>query len=154
MHTFKSNDGRLWTVTINVWAVKRVKGLCGVDIYGLVDDTFEGVGKLLSDPCQLVDVIYSLCKEEADKLNITDEDFGRAMGGDSLEHAANAFLEELFDFFPDPRRRAGLKQVLVKMRAVESLMMASAEAEIEKIDVDSLALTLKEKSGNRQESLG
>lgn len=152
MHTFNSNDGRLWTITINVFAVKQVKGLCGVDLYGLVDEKLDGLGNLLSDPCKLVDVIYCLCKEESDKAGITDEMFGRAMGGDSLEHAANAFLEELVDFFPDPRRRAGLKKVLEKMRAVENLMMERAQIEIENIDTESLAKKLTEQFGKPLES--
>lgn len=152
MHTFKSNDGRAWTITVNVWAVKRVKALCGVDIYSLVDERLDGIAKLFSDPCQLVDVVYCLCKEQADKLGISDEDFGRSLGGDSIEHLANAFVEELFDFFPDPRRRAGLRLILEKMRAVESLVVQQATQEIEDLDINSVAKTLIERSGRPQES--
>jgi hypothetical protein len=66
MHSFRDNVGRVWTVTINVAAVKRVRGLVGVDLYKLVDDGFKPLAALVSDPVQLADVLFCLCKDEAD----------------------------------------------------------------------------------------
>src|SRR5262245_29421790 len=118
MHTFNDNAGRNWTVAINVAAVKRVRGLVGVDVYKLVDDGFKPMAALLSDPVQLVDVLYCLCKEEADARKVSDEDFGRALGGDAIHHAAEAFVEELIDFFPNAQARAGLKRVVAAGKKV------------------------------------
>ncbi len=80
MHTFTDNAGRVWTVAIHVAAVKRVRGLVHIDLYKLVDDGFRPLGELVADPVQLADVLYYLCKDEADAKQITDEDFGRALG--------------------------------------------------------------------------
>ncbi len=66
MKTFTDNAGRTWTVSINVAAIKRVRGLLDVDLYKLVDDGFQPLSKLVSDPVQLADVLYCLCKDEAD----------------------------------------------------------------------------------------
>jgi hypothetical protein len=152
MHIFKDNAGRTWCISINVAAVKRCKALCGVDLYGLVDERFEGLGKLLGNPCDLVDVIYCLIKDEADKLSVTDEDFGRGMGGDSLQNASDAFMSELTDFFPNPRVRAGLTKVWEKSRVLTSLLLDQAEKDLDAIDLDSEARKLIDSSGRQPES--
>ena len=154
MRTFVDNAGRTWTISIHVAAIKKVKGLLGVDLYGLVDGSFEGLGKLIADPVALVDVLYCLCKDEADKLGVSDEDFGRTMGGDSLNRASDAFLAEYTDFFPDPRVRAGLTKVLEKARKVEGLVMARMETELDAIDLDDVVAKLKGSSGKSPATSG
>lgn len=154
MKTFADNAGRMWTLAIHVFAVKRTRALCGVDLYGLVDEKFEGLGRLLGDPVQFVDVLYSLCKDEADKLGITDEDFGRSLAGDSLERATDAFLAELTDFFPDPRARAGLRKVLEMGRGLTERVLAHAMQELDATDLDAAARTLIGSSGSLRASSG
>ena len=61
--------------------------------------------RLASDPVLLVDVLYAVCKPEADAQNVSDEDFGRAMAGDAIEHATTALLDEVIDFFPQAKRK-------------------------------------------------
>jgi hypothetical protein len=152
MHVFRDNNGRDWCIEINVASVKRTKALMGVDLYGLVDARFEGLDKLLGNPCDLVDVLYCLVKAEADKRGITDEDFGRGMGGDSLQRASDAFMAELIDFFPDPRVRAGLTKVLEKSRTLRNLLMDQMERDLDAMDLDSEARKLIDSSGRRPES--
>ncbi len=93
MHTFADNAGRTWTITINVAMVKRVRSVLRVDLFKLLDDGARPLAELLSDPVQLADVLYCLCKEEAEKRNLSDEDFGRALAGDAIGHAAEAFVD-------------------------------------------------------------
>lgn len=147
MKVFTDNAGRAWTIAVHVAAVKRVRGLLGLDLYSLVDDRFEGLGKLLSDPVGLVDVLYVLCKDEADRLGVTDEDFGRAMAGDAIEHASSAFLEEFTDFFPDPRVRAGVRKVIEAGRATQAAILRLAEGRIAEIDPEAVARALIDSSG-------
>lgn len=148
MKTFRDNAGRAWAVGINVAAVKRCRGLLGVDVYALVDDRFQGLGKLLADPVGLVDVLYVLCKDEADKQGLTDEDFGRALGGDALGAAADAFTAELIDFFPDPRVRAALVKVVEAGRKVQTGMLDRVTREIDALDTDDVLKKLTASSGN------
>ena len=110
MKTFTDNAGRTWTVTLNVDAIKRVRGLLDVDLLEIVEGTL--IEKLIRDPVLLCDVVYAVCKPEADSKGIKDEDFGRAMAGDAIEHATRALLEELVGFSPSPRDRANLGRVL------------------------------------------
>ena len=128
MKTFKDNAGRSWTVAVNVAAIKRVKSLIDVNLMEAVEgDLLE---KLSTDPVLLCDVVYAICKPEADTQSVMDEQFGQAMAGDAIEHATTALLEELIDFFPLAKRRV-LHKALEKLRAVEAKAAAYAEAKLD-----------------------
>jgi len=116
MRSFKDNADRTWTITLNVFAVKKVRDLLNVDLLDLGGDQAEpGNGllyRLIADPVLLVDVLYVICKDQADGANVSDEQFGRAMAGDVIDAATRAFLEELADFTPSPRDRARARKVI------------------------------------------
>lgn len=152
MRTFNDNAGRTWTIAINVAAIKRVRGLLNVDLYKLVDDGFKPLGALVGDPVMLADVLYCLCKEEADARNVSDEDFGRAMFGDAIHQATEAFLEELIDFFPDPKVRRSLRKIIAESRKVRSRMLDRAEQVLESFDADREANRLLRSFGIAPES--
>ena len=113
MRTFKDNAGRTWTVAVNVATVRQVRALLNVDLLDIAGGKL--IDRLVSDPILLVDVIYAVCKTEADRLGVSDEDFGRAMGGDVIEAATSALLEETIDFFPNRRDRERAKRVLASL---------------------------------------
>lgn len=139
MHAFRDRNGKDWPVVIDVAAVKRVRRLVGVDLYGLIDDGLKPLGRLLADPVQLVDVLYVLCKDSADHASVSDEDFGRLFSGDTLGAASDAFVEEFTDFFPDAARRAAIGKVIGKARAVERLTTERLTTQVDAIDPASLA---------------
>lgn len=117
MRTFNDNAGRTWTLAINVDAIRRVRSIVNVDLLEAVEGKL--IEKLVGDPILLCDVIYVICKPEADQRSITDEDFGRSMAGDAIDHATTSLLEELVDFFPKSRR-ALLTKALGKFRQLET----------------------------------
>jgi len=123
MKTFTDNAGRTWTVTVNVDAIKRVKSLLAVNLLEAVEGKL--LEKLISDPVLLCDILYCLCKPQADAAGVKDEDFGRAMAGDAIEAATTAFLEELADFFPGQKRQL-LHKALAKLRRLEALAWSAA----------------------------
>jgi hypothetical protein len=110
MKCFKDNQGRNWTIVVNVATVKRVRSLLDINLLDVVKldsnnkPNVDLLEQLASDPVLLCDVIYCICKPEADAQKISDEDFGAAMGGDAIEYATTALLEELVDFFPEAKR--------------------------------------------------
>lgn len=126
MKTFRDADGREWLVKVDVTAAKRCKAQLGLNLYGLADEGFRGFAALVSDPIALCDVLYVLCREEAEKREVSDEAFGRAMHGDALDSAAAAFTEALIDFFPDARRRDALRKVMASGKRVGERMVAEA----------------------------
>ena len=116
MKCFTDNAGRSWTIAINVDAIKRVRGLVDVDLLEVIEGKL--IDRLIRDPVLLCDVVYAVCKPEADQKGVSDEDFGRAMAGDAIEQATGALLEELVGFSPSPRDRANLGRVLEATRRV------------------------------------
>lgn len=137
MRTFKDNAGRTWTVSITVDAIKRVRGLLDVDLLEVVGGKL--IDQLISDPVLLCDIVYAVCKPEADAQGISDEDFGKAMAGDAIEHATEALLDELVSFSPSPRDRANLQRVLETTRKVMDKARDLVEQRIESGELDRIA---------------
>ncbi len=154
MHSFVDNSRRTWEIAINVAAVKRIRGLLGIDLYALVDDGFKSLSKLVSDPVTLADVLYCLCKDQAEKQSISDEDFGRALAGDAITQAADAFVEELIDFFPDARARASLRKAIEAGKTVRDKVLSHAESILDSIDPEIEAKKWISSSGTWPESSG
>jgi hypothetical protein len=155
MKTFKDNAGRVWTISIDVSAVKRVRTLLNVNLLDVIDGKL--IERLAGDIVLLCDVLFALVKPEAETKNISDEDFGRSMAGDSIEHATAAFLEELVDFFPGARRKL-LAKALAKMKTWEEKAVALAEKKLESPELDAAVekamSTLGDSSGNSPEPSG
>lgn len=137
MRTFNDNAGRTWTVAINVNAVRRCRSLLGIDLYGLLDDGFRGLGDLLSDVVRLIDVVYVLVEDQADARDVSDEDFGRSLSGDSIDQITEAFLGALTDFFPSPRVREALTRMIAASGRMRDLMLDRAMTRLDAIDLDS-----------------
>jgi hypothetical protein len=137
MQSFKDNQGRQWSVEINVTAIKRVRGLTGEDLMQVIEGTL--IEKLIRDPVLLCDVVYAICKPEADARNVSDEEFGKAMAGDAIEAATTAVLEELVGFCPSPRDRANLGRVLQATRKVMDRARDLVEKKLDSGELDRLA---------------
>jgi hypothetical protein len=91
-------------------------------------------------------VIYCLCKPEADSKNVSDVDFGRAMGGDAIDGATTALLEELVDFFPQAKRRV-LAKALAKLQKLQAAALAAVETRLDSPELErQMAQRLQELS--------
>ena len=136
MKTFVDNAGRTWTVAINVDAIKRVRDLVDVNLLEVIEGKL--LERLIGDPVLLCDVIYAVCKPEADAKSaggVTDTDFGRAMAGDAIDGATTALLEDLVDFFPQGRRRV-LAKALAKLRKFETAALSAVEVRLDSPELE------------------
>ena len=153
MKTFKDNAGRAWTVAIDVAAIKRVRSLLDVDLMSAVEGKL--LERLVSDPVLLCDVIYCVCKPEADSNGVSDEAFGQAMAGDAVDLATTALLEELVDFFPQARRRL-LAKALAKLKNLEARALEVAETRLDspeiEAEMEAALQTIGGSSGSLRES--
>jgi hypothetical protein len=130
MRTFADTVGTAWSISVNVLALKRVRTLLDVDLMEIATGSLlERLGR---DPVLLCNVLFVICKEQADAAKITDEDFGRRMAGDAIEAATNAFLEEVVDFFPGARR-ALLRKALERSRTLEAQAEPILAARMEEV---------------------
>ena len=87
-------------------------------------------------PPLVCDIAYALCKPQCDEKNVSDEDFGRAMGGDVLEKVLDLILEETVDFFPQGRRTV-LKRMLEKSQTFAEKARALTTARLEAGELDA-----------------
>ena len=130
MSKFKDNEGREYVLSLNVAAVKKIKEKTGVDLINL--DSMPGQ---LSDVYKLFDVLWMLIEGQND---VTPEEFGAAMAGDSIEAATDALLQMVVDFFPG-RRREVLNTCLEKAKVLNETMLDHAAAQVEKLNVGDLS---------------
>ncbi len=134
MKTFVDNAGRTWTIQVNVDVIRRVRDLVKVNLLEVVEGKL--LEQLISDPLLLCDIIYVICKPEADAQKISDVDFGRAMAGDAIDGATTALLEELVDFFPAGRRRV-LSKALARLRKFETAALTAVETRLESPELEN-----------------
>ncbi len=142
MSHFTDTANRRWNLAINVGTVKRVRELTDVDLLAILDRP-QMLSDLAGDPVRFVDVLFVVVKPQADQMQLTDEQFGEALDGSSIEAATDAFLEALVDFFPGARR-ATLQKVLgrakeVSAQAEATLTRALTDGTIDQAITDALA---------------
>ncbi|MDP1798388.1 MAG: hypothetical protein Q8K78_12930 [Planctomycetaceae bacterium] len=150
MHTFQDTQGRTWSVTINVDAIRRVRSLLDINLLDAVEGKL--LERLVTDPVLLCDILFSLVQPEAEAKQISDEDFGRALGGDVLDHATTALLEELVDFFPSGKRTV-FRKALEKLKKLEGIALETATKRLESDELErkmtaALASMSGDSSGN------
>lgn len=133
MAQFKDNTGRAWPIVVDVGAVKRVRSLCGVNLLDAGDPKSDTMAKLVGDFVTLIDVITVICQPDAEKNNLSDEEFGKLLRGDAIAEAADALLEAITDFFPQPQKGLLLK-VIAKSKQVQQAQKIAAEKAGEQID--------------------
>lgn len=152
MRTFVDKEGRNWQVSVTVSTIKRVRGICKVDLNSIVEVDDDNnlntslLNRLTDDPVLLVDVLYAVCKPEADKLGVTDEQFGEAMVGDVIANATAALLDEIVDFFPGTKRLA-MQKILRAVRRFETATRQKLEEMDEKFE-NELASVMEKSIGS------
>ena len=135
MKTFVDNMGKTWTVTVNVGTIKRVKDLLGINLVQAI--TGDLIEKVENDICLFVDILYVVCKQQAQANNISDEKFGELLGGDSLEKATEAFLDQLIDFFPEAKRKL-YRKAWSKTKQAEVLAVQKLEKKLQAMDLEQM----------------
>lgn len=144
MKTFRDTAGREWAIAVDVNAIKRVMKApiehlgepLKVNLLALVEPDSDLLKKVVEYPPLVCDIAYALCKPQCDEKGVSDEDFGRAMGGDVLEKALDAIIEETVDFFPQGRR-AVLKKVLSKSQTFAEKAKALTAARLAAGELDA-----------------
>ena len=140
MASFKDKHGREWTIVIDPWGIKQVLARTGFHLGKLFENKMAKYMELGSDPVLLVDVIFVLCSEQAEKAKVTDEQFGRSLDGDTFEAMVAAFEEAVSDFCPSHLRRI-MKATRAKVAAGMEKTETEAMILLEKLDVFSPSAT-------------
>ena len=97
---FKDTAGREYKIKITIPRLRWIRDEIDIDLGK--KDAFIA---LSNNPIDLVNVLYMLVKDQADKYKISDVAFGESMDGDTLETAWEAFGEAYLSFCPSHQGR-------------------------------------------------
>lgn len=152
MKTFTDNSGRTWTLAITVDAIKRVQSLVKVNLAQILspqrESTLPLLTELQADIVLLCDVLFALVKPQAESQQISDEQFGQALGGEAIASAHNAFWEEMISFFQKlPHGQATVAAILKH----EELVKQSVKTVTDKINAMSRTAARKSSMTTGQE---
>jgi len=162
MRQIKDAAGRTHSLSVNTWALKRLRDTMEIDLLDLGsagDDKSEAlISRLLSDPILIVEIVHCLLAEDLVKASVSERDFFTAMTGDFIDAATQALLDEIVDFFPSPRERARAKKVLAITNAMvdqaQTILDRRVESgEIEQTMQEAIDKTLGSGSISSPESL-
>jgi len=134
MKTFTDAAGRTWTISLTIDAVKRVRDLLDVNLLEPESGDPPLITRIGTDVIMMVDIIYCLIKPQAELQNITDAEFGQALGGEAVKSACDAFYAEMIDFFRGSGRTDRVKAI-EKQTQIIGLAVSRAEAEINQFEI-------------------
>jgi len=147
---FRDDQGRPWMVALTVAAADRVRGLVTLDVTEDVDQPDGSVKRQTRPvPFDLIDagsiartlevlrnnygkigeILYAICRQQAEDKKLTRDQFLDGLRGDSLEAAQLALESELVDFFP-PGLRKMVALMVARIREMADQVMSQAEAEL------------------------
>ena len=116
MAKFIDKEKDVWVIALDLRTMRRVRDVLDVDLLKLDQALIE---KLTGDIYTLVDVLWLVCEEQADKRHVDDQKFGELLSdGDVIEAASTALLEGIVDFFPEARR-VPMRRALVKIAEIQ-----------------------------------
>jgi hypothetical protein len=121
MATFQDNTGRAWVLSIDQSAIRRARDLIGADLAALLADGFRPLAVLIENGAALADLLYVLCKPQADSRGVSDEDFGAALVGAAIYRGLEALLAELPAVASNRTQRQGLDQCLKSVRRLREV---------------------------------
>lgn len=143
MKEFKDANGKSWKLVVNIKTAKAVRDLLNVDVLRIFEEEQQKL--ILGDYLTFINVLYVLCKDEADSRKMTDVDFGEALvseDGDALERARDALLEEVSSFFPKARQSL-VRTMTSKTRELQAIQEKMLQTKIDALDVAQLSFATK-----------
>lgn len=143
MAKFTDTKGREWSLAVDTFQLGNVRKLTGFELSKLFENDLARLRQLGSDPELLCRVLFAICQEQATAAGVTEENFMRGMGGDSLAAAFDAFYEAFADFCPSQRREL-LRALAKKERETSAEMVTMATSRIEAITTAEILKTLND----------
>lgn len=134
MTTFKDTAGREWHLAIDVTVFRPARERAGTDLGAFASDPGK-LFDLFGDLPRFCDVLYVLVEDQAHRSGVTDEQFGRSMGGDVFDAAQAAFVDAYLNFCPSQTRK--VIRSLAKKWA--DLMPKAADELVARIESSSAA---------------
>jgi hypothetical protein len=125
MPAFKTSAGREYLVRLDANKIRDARAELNIDLADL--DFGKVAQRLNSDPVLLVDVLWILCRDQANQSGITSKQFGESLVGDAIDEAARALILARADFSPARTRSLLLRQLETSDRARARMLEVANE---------------------------
>ena len=137
MRVFSDKTGQQWEIALTVGSVRRVKGLISVDLLHIDQGDPPLMTRMATDIVLLCDILYALCKPQADIDNVSDEAFGELLDGDAILRANRSFYEEMVEFFQKAGRPDMARAMSKQLRVIE-LGIQRVDREIDSLEPEKI----------------
>jgi hypothetical protein len=108
MPKFKDKEGKEWSIDITAGHLKPLREDFGIDLRDVLKPEDNSLAEALGDPEKLGQILWVFCGPQAEKANITPEDFAFRLDGEAVERAGEALFKAVWAFFrPRTEERAG-----------------------------------------------
>lgn len=150
---FADSLGREWSVDLHVANIDNIEEYAGVPFDSLIpkegatkDSDLAPWHEFLSDDLRIFDVFYALVVDQANAAKLDKKAVKKGFATDAATDAmAGAVLQAIIDFFQ--RRNPARAGMLRKWVQARMKLMARAETEIAKIDIDRIAESARVPTG-------
>lgn len=130
MAKFKTKDGKDWVIDVTYLTVKRVRELCGVNVLDICNLDQQTLSGWVSDDLKVLEVICAVVRPQLAAVDMSDEEFFAQCDGQVLKDAVERLIDEVSDFFQQPRKGL-VKKVVAKLRETERQMESKAALAID-----------------------
>jgi len=130
--------GREWHLSLDAPKCARVREECGVKLAVRPGEEFD-LRAITEDPELLPDVLWTLCRDDAQRASVEKDAFIRAIVADVAEDAGRALGEAIINFIPSRLRREQLRAALQQDREVEATGLSIMSARLEQLGKASKA---------------
>jgi len=129
--TFTDRHGTVWDTTLTLVGAKRIDASDYSELYdgevNMVEPSQELLQDLLVNRPLVAALVYTICKKQADELELDQEGFIDRLDGTALEAACTALWSTLADFFPQA------KTALSELQRLRTHMIERANTGLAKI---------------------
>jgi len=137
MALFRDANGRQWSLTVTVEDLRAVKDALDIHLTKLVDTDPQMLFELAADPIRCVDVIWVLCRSQAERYGVDERQFGRSLSQESFDLAGKALVRAVFDFFPKGRSEPMLR-LLDKTEQAMAMQLQKISSSIEEMSPEAM----------------
>lgn len=128
--------GKTWEIKITAPLMDRLRKDSTIRTKdGKPVDLNEGLGETMAaleaDLITLVQVLSFCCEKQCEARGVTPDQFAEGLCGDELEHATQALIDAVIDFFPSRRRMI--------LQALRRRSEAATQAAIETLNDEATA---------------
>lgn len=156
MQVIKGKKGLSWFIQFDIIMRGKISALTGVDVALMLT---EGVMvQLRNSPHILIEILWTVCEDQAGKLGIDKlAFFTHHIDNELFDDACDKLFDEAVEFIPDLKKKEKAKAMLASMRRVseqaEKLYLEEAnQVNFAQVEADTVAAISREIQARRKAS--